>query len=70
MAGQQFASFLAQEYRARPNAIWEFGYFVGRLGRDRTCCLYRGNTTLPSDLNGLINKQFVNTVEEFGYKLT
>jgi predicted nucleotide-binding protein len=30
------------EYRARPNVIFEFGYFVGKLGRKRVCCLHKG----------------------------
>ena len=58
-----------KEFRARPNVIWEFGYFVGRLTRKRTCCLYRGDVTLPSDLNGLIYKQFNKSVEEVGYSI-
>ncbi|AID32434.2 hypothetical protein MCHK_4633 [Mesorhizobium huakuii 7653R] len=56
-----------KERRARPNVIFEFGYFVGRLGRARTCCLYRGDVTLPSDLAGLIYKRFERTVEEVAY---
>lgn len=58
-----------KELRARPNVIWEFGYFVGRLTRKRTCCLYRGNVTLPSDLDGLIYKQFNKSIEEVGYSI-
>jgi len=53
-----------KEFRARPNVIFEFGYFVGRLGRSRTCCLYRGNVTLPSDLDGLVYKRFDKSIEE------
>lgn len=56
-----------KERRARPNVIFEFGYFVGRLGRGRTCCLYRGDVVLPSDLNGLIYKRFDRSVEEVAY---
>lgn len=58
-----------KEHRARPNVIWEFGYFVGRLGRGRTCCIYKGGVTLPSDLNGLIYKEFRTSVEEVAYSL-
>ncbi|WP_205837184.1 TIR domain-containing protein [Neorhizobium sp. T25_13] len=58
-----------KEYRARPNVIWEFGYFVGRLGRKRTCCLHRGKMTMPSDLNGLIYKAFDKSVEEIGWSI-
>lgn len=56
-----------KERRARPNVIFEFGYFVGRLGRARTCCLYRGDVVLPSDLAGLIYKRFDRSVEEVAY---
>lgn len=56
-----------KEWRARPNVIFEFGYFVGRLGRDRTCCLLRGNVVRPSDLDGLVYKKFEDTVEEVAY---
>ncbi|WP_200912637.1 TIR domain-containing protein [Methylobacterium sp. Leaf99] len=56
-----------KERRARPNVIFEFGFFVGRLGRGRTCCLYRGNVTIPSDLSGLIYKKFEKTIEEVAY---
>lgn len=46
-----------KEKRARPNVIFEFGYFVGKLGRKRVCCLYKGDVTLPSDLSGLVYKK-------------
>lgn len=58
-----------KEFRARPNVIFEFGYFVGRLGRHRTCCVYRGNVTLPSDLSGLLYKKFEKKIEEIAYSL-
>jgi predicted nucleotide-binding protein len=40
--------------RARQNVILELGYFLGRLGRDRVCALYRGELELPSDYMGVI----------------
>lgn len=57
------------EKRARPNVIFEFGFFVGRLGRTRVCCLYKGDVTLPSDLNGLVYKKVTNSVEDQGFSL-
>ena len=58
-----------KELRARPNVIFEFGYFVGKLGRNRVCCLYKGNVSLPSDLGGLLYKQITTTVESEGFSL-
>jgi len=40
--------------RARQNVILEFGYFMGLLGRDRVCCLYKGDMQLPSDMHGIV----------------
>lgn len=59
----------SKEYRARPNVIFEFGYFVGRLGRARTCCLYKGAVSIPSDLSGLVYKRFNRAVEEVAYSI-
>lgn len=57
------------EWRARPNVIFEFGYFVGKLGRSRVCCLYTGNVSLPSDVNGMIYKRYEKSIEEVGYSI-
>ena len=56
-----------REYRARPNVIFEFGYFVGKLGRSRVCCLYTGNVALPSDVSGMIYKRYEKSIEEVAY---
>lgn len=40
--------------RARQNVILEFGYFLGKLGRKRVCCLYKKNIERPSDMEGLV----------------
>ena len=53
-----------KELRARPNVIFEFGYFVGKLGRSKVCCLYTGNVALPSDLGGIIYKKYESSIEE------
>src|ERR1039458_5712698 len=55
-----------KEKRARPNVIFEFGYFVGKLGRDRVCCLYKEGVVLPSDLDGLVYKKIDGSVESQG----
>jgi predicted nucleotide-binding protein len=58
-----------KEFRARPNVIFEFGYFVGKLGRSRVCCLYTGNVSLPSDVSGMIYKRFANSIDEVAYSI-
>jgi hypothetical protein len=50
--------------RARQNVVFEFGLFVGKLGRNRVCCLYTGNVDLPSDLQGLVYLPFKDSVNE------
>ena len=40
--------------RARQNVIFEFGYFIGRLGRERVCALTKGDIEIPSDYEGVI----------------
>lgn len=58
-----------KEYRARPNVIFEFGYFVGKLGRSKVCCLHKGDVTLPSDVHGMIYKKFRESVEEVAFSI-
>jgi predicted nucleotide-binding protein len=43
-----------QEERARQNVILELGYFIGRLGRDRTFALLLNGVSQPSDLGGIL----------------
>ena len=40
--------------RPRQNVVFELGYFVGKLGRDRTCALVKGNLEMLSDYSGVI----------------
>ena len=50
--------------RARQNVVFEFGSFVGKLGRERVCCLYTGDVELPSDLQGLVYLPFKSSINE------
>lgn len=58
-----------KELRARPNVIFEFGYFVGKLGRSKVCCVYTGDVSLPSDVNGMIYKRYEKSIEEVAYSV-
>jgi predicted nucleotide-binding protein len=39
--------------RSRQNVVMELGFFVGKLGRDHVCALYKGPMELPSDFVGV-----------------
>lgn len=40
--------------RARQNVVFEWGFFVGKLGRQRVCALYEEGIKSPSDMDGLV----------------
>ena len=42
------------KHRARQNVIMELGLFIGSLGRNRVCALYKGELELPSDYDGVV----------------
>jgi hypothetical protein len=54
-----------QQYaQARPNVVFELGWFHGRLGRARVCILFKRGTKLHSDLEGISRIEFAENVEE------
>ncbi len=51
--------------RARQNVIFEYGLFMGALGRDRTCCLVQTDTIdMPSDVSGLLFEVFTEKISD------
>ena len=54
------------EFRARQNVIFELGYFIGRLGREHTCALLRGDVEIPSDYDGVL---FVNMDDSEAWRI-
>ncbi|KKN33447.1 hypothetical protein LCGC14_0803790 [marine sediment metagenome] len=44
------------KFRARQNVIFEFGYYVGKIGRENVIALYLENEDfeMPTDLSGII----------------
>lgn len=56
---------LKEEYdQARPNVIFETGWFVGRLGRHRVLILLKEGTEIHSDLDGVSRIQFIEDINE------
>ena len=50
--------------QARPNSIYELGWFCGRLGRDRVILLLKEGTTLFSDFGGIVEIRFSRDISE------
>ena len=40
--------------RARQNVIFEYGYFVGKLGRKNVCVIMDSSVECPTDLSGIV----------------
>jgi len=54
--------------RARQNVIFELGYFLAKLERERgrVLLLYKGDLDLPSDIAGIIYIDITNGIESAG----
>ena len=50
--------------QARPNVVFELGWFCGRLGRDKVTMMLRHGTQVHSDLDGISRVEFRDSVEE------
>lgn len=50
--------------QARPNVIYEVGWFCGRLGREHVMLLLKEGTEIFSDFGGIIQSRFMNNVAE------
>jgi predicted nucleotide-binding protein len=54
IGGRKGASPEDLGFRARQNVVFELGFFIGRLGRDRVCVLYKEGVEIPSDYSGVL----------------
>ena len=43
-----------ERYRARQNVVFEHGYLVAKLTRERVCAFVKGDVETPSDISGVI----------------
>ena len=50
--------------QARPNVLFEIGWFYGQLGRERVCIIKKVGTEIPSDLAGIVTIEFQKAVSE------
>lgn len=51
-------------FQARPNVLFELGWFYGRFGPSRVLILKQEGTGLPSDLAGVLTKNFHANISE------
>lgn len=51
-------------FQARPNVIYESGWFTGRLGKNRIVLLLQNGVKIHSDLEGISRIQFEMNIEE------
>jgi predicted nucleotide-binding protein len=62
---QRLRKFLKTAYpRPRQNVILEFGFFAGKLGRDRIACLLKKPVEQPSDMQGIVYLSFRESLDE------
>jgi predicted nucleotide-binding protein len=57
------------QYRARQNVILELGYFYAKLGRGKVCALLSEGVELPSDIAGILYKQYVKDNTGWKYEI-
>jgi predicted nucleotide-binding protein len=50
--------------QARPNVIYELGWFCGRQGRSGVMLLLKEGTSVFSDFGGIIQKRFAQNISE------
>lgn len=55
--------------QARPNVIFETGWFFGRFGPSRVGIITKEDTALPSDLSGIVTFRFNKQVEEVALRI-
>lgn len=51
-------------FQARPNVIWEFGWFAGRLGRNKVILVLKKGTSIFSDIGGVIRLEYNTHLKE------
>ena len=54
----------AEYLQPRPNVIYETGWFVGRLGKERVLILLQDGTEIYSDFDGVNRIQFRSDVDD------
>jgi predicted nucleotide-binding protein len=51
-------------HSAGQNIFFELGYLIGKLGKNRVCCLYKGELEVPSNLDGICCLTYEKKIDE------
>lgn len=43
-----------EKYRARQNVVYEHGYLIGKIGREKVFALVKGDVETPGDISGVV----------------
>ena len=69
-------SEVVEKQRARQNVVYEAGYFMGKLGRERVIMLVDNGIELPSDLQGVVyteseswKTEVLQELQSIGYEI-
>ena len=46
--------FEEEQYRARQNVVFEHGYLIGKLDREKVAAFVKGNVETPGDISGVV----------------
>lgn len=46
------------KYRARQNVVFEHGYLIGKLGREKVAAVVKGDVETPNDISGVVYINF------------
>ncbi|WP_096187290.1 TIR domain-containing protein [Evansella halocellulosilytica] len=60
---------LNHKFRARQNVLFELGFFYGKLGRSKVCCILKSSVEKPTDIDGIAYIPYNQSVEEAEYAL-
>ncbi|MGD6968740.1 TIR domain-containing protein [Rossellomorea vietnamensis] len=60
---------LNHKFRARQNVLFELGFFYGKLGRSKVCCILKSSVERPTDIDGIAYIPYSQSVEEAEYAL-
>ena len=50
-----------ERFRARQNVVFEHGYLLGKLGREKVSAFVKGNVETPGDISGVVYTEMDNS---------